>query len=174
MPLRVYWNDLPSSAQAGVIAPDTNELPIFGARTMDEAFNANISTQRLAVILLGSFAALALLLAEVGLYGVLSYSVSQRTREIGIRMALGAQAGAVLQLILRHGIMLAGLGLSIGLIIALGLTRILQSVLYEVSALDPLSFAAVAVLLTLIGIAACLLPARRATRVNPIEALRAE
>ena len=150
------------------------ELPIFGARTMEDAFNATISTQRVTVILLGTFAALALLLAALGLYGVLSYSVSQRTREIGIRMALGAQGSAVLQLILRHGIALAGLGLCIGLIIALGLTRILQSVLYEVSAFDPLSFAAVAAVLALTGIAACLIPARRATRVDPMIALRAE
>jgi putative ABC transport system permease protein len=150
------------------------ELPIFGATTMDEAFQSTISTQRLAAILLGSFAGLALLLAALGLYGVLSYSVSQRTREIGIRMALGAQAGAVIRLILRHGIALAAIGLGIGLIIALGLTQILQSVLYEVSAFDPLSFAAVAIVLTAIGVVACLLPARRATKVDPMVALRSE
>jgi predicted permease len=150
------------------------ELPIFGASTMEEAFESNISTQRLTVILLGTFAGLALLLAALGLYGVLSYSVSQRTREIGIRIALGAQAGAVVQLFLRHGTALAGLGLGIGMVIALGLTRILKSVLYEVSAFDPLSFAAVALVLTFIGLAACWVPARRATRVNPIDALRTE
>ena len=150
------------------------ELPIFGATTMEESFASTISTQRLTAILLGSFAGLALVLAALGLYGVLSYSVSQRTREIGIRMALGAQSGAVIRLILRHGIVLAGVGLGIGLIIALGLSRILQSVLYDVSAFDPLSFAAVAIVLTVIGIAACLLPARRATKVDPMIALRSE
>jgi putative ABC transport system permease protein len=150
------------------------ELPIYGARTMDDAFEANIATQRLTVILLGTFAALALLLAALGLYGVLSYSVNQRTREIGIRMALGAQAGAVVRLIVRHGIALAGLGLAIGLIVALGLARLLKSVLYEVSAFDPVSFGAVAAVLTIIGTIACLIPARRATKVDPIVALRAE
>jgi predicted permease len=150
------------------------ELPIFGATTMEEAFDATISTQRLTVMLLGTFAALALLLAALGLYGVLSYSVSQRTREIGIRMALGAQAAAVVQLIVRHGIGLAGVGLAIGLMVALAMTRMLKSVLYEVSTFDPLSFAAVAAVLTIIGIAACLLPARRATKVDPMVALRAE
>jgi predicted permease len=150
------------------------ELPIFGELTMSEAFDSSISTQRLAVTLLGTFAALALVLAALGLYGVLSYSVTQRQREIGIRMALGAQATAVVALIVRHGVALAALGLSLGLVFALGLTRLLRSVLYEVSAFDPISFGLVALVLMIIGVAACWIPARRAARVNPIEALRAE
>lgn len=153
------------------IAP---ELPLFGANTLKQAFDDNISSQRLTAMLLGTFAALALLLAALGLYGVLSYSVGQRTREIGVRMALGAQAGAVVQLIVRHGLVLASVGLGFGLLIALGVSQILKSLLYEVSPLDPVSFIAVAAVLTAIGIVACWIPARRAARINPIEALRAE
>jgi ABC-type antimicrobial peptide transport system permease subunit len=113
-------------------------------------------------------------LASVGLYGVLSYTVGQRTREIGVRMALGATAGSVVSLILGQGLRLAGLGLALGLVGALWLTRLLQSFLYEVSPFDLLSFAAVALVLAGIGILACWLPARRATLVNPIDALRSE
>jgi ABC-type antimicrobial peptide transport system permease subunit len=150
------------------------DLPIFGASTLRDAFNSNIATQRLTVMLLGTFAVLALLLAALGLYGVLSYNVGQRTREIGVRMALGAQAAAVVRLVVRQGIALAGVGLVVGLLFALGLTRLLKSVLYEVSTFDPISFIAVAVILSVIGIVACWFPARRATRVDPITALRAE
>jgi ABC-type antimicrobial peptide transport system permease subunit len=126
------------------------------------------------MMLLGTFAGLALLLAAVGLYGVLSYSVGQRTREIGVRMALGAQSADVVSMVVRHGFKLASLGLLLGAAAAFALTRLLRTVLYEVSPFDPASFAAVAIVLALIGLFACWLPARRATRVNPIEALRAE
>jgi ABC-type antimicrobial peptide transport system permease subunit len=153
------------------LAPD---LPIFDLSTMNEVFRSSISTQRLTMMLLGTFAGLALLLAAVGLYGVLSYSVGQRTREIGVRMALGAQSADVVSLVVRHGFKLASLGLLLGAAAAFALTRLLRTVLYEVSPFDPASFAAVAVVLALIGLFACWLPARRATRVNPIEALRAE
>jgi predicted permease len=153
------------------LAPD---LPIFDLSTMDEVFRSSISAQRLTMLLLGTFAGLALLLAAVGLYGVLSYSVGQRTREIGVRMALGAQSADVVSLVVRHGFKLASLGLLLGAAAAFALTRLLRTVLYEVSPFDPASFAAVAVVLALIGLFACWLPARRATRVNPIEALRAE
>jgi ABC-type antimicrobial peptide transport system permease subunit len=153
------------------LAPD---LPIFDLSTMDEVFRSSISTQRLTMMLLGTFAGIALLLAAVGLYGVLSYSVGQRTREIGVRMALGAQSADVVSLVVRHGFKLASLGLLLGAAAAFALTRLLRTVLYEVSPFDPASFAAVAVVLALIGLFACWLPARRATRVNPIEALRAE
>ncbi len=153
------------------LAPD---LPIFDLSTMDEVFRSSISTQRLTMMLLGTFSGLALLLAAVGLYGVLSYSVGQRTREIGVRMALGAQSADVVSLVVRHGFKLASLGLLLGAAAAFALTRLLRTVLYEVSPFDPASFAAVAVVLALIGLFACWLPARRATRVNPIEALRSE
>ncbi len=153
------------------LAPD---LPIFDLSTMDEVFRSSISTQRLTMMLLGTFSGLALLLAAVGLYGVLSYSVGQRTREIGVRMALGAQSADVVSLVVRHGFKLASLGLLLGAAAAFALTRLLRTVLYEVSPFDPASFAAVAAVLALIGLFACWLPARRATRVNPIEALRSE
>ena len=153
------------------IAP---ELPIFGGTTMDELLDRSVGTQRLTVMLLGTFGLLALLLASVGLYGVLNYTVGQRTREIGVRMALGALPGAVVSLVLSQGARLAGLGLALGLVASLGLGRLLQAVLYEVEPFDPASFAAVAAILIVVGLLACWLPARRATRINPNEALRAE
>ena len=153
------------------VAPD---LPLFAMRTMDELFTTSIGTQRLSMMLLATFAGLALLLAAVGLYGVLTYNVTQRTREIGVRMALGATRGSVVALILRHGLKLAGLGLALGLLAALGLTQFVKKILFEVSPFDPLSFAVVALTLAAIGLFACWFPARRATRVDPITALRAE
>lgn len=153
------------------VAPD---LPIFAIQTMDSLFTGSVSTQRLTVFLLGTFAALALILAALGLYGVLAYHVSQRTREIGVRMALGATPGSVVQLFLRHGLKLAVLGLGVGLLASFGLTRLLDRILYNVSALDPVSFAAVALVLAAIGTLACYIPARRATKVDPMSALRSE
>jgi putative ABC transport system permease protein len=141
---------------------------------MDDLFTNSIATQRLTVMLLGAFAALALALSALGLYGVLAYNVSQRTREIGVRMALGATPGSVVNLILRHGLKLAALGLAVGILASLGLTQLLKSILFEVSAFDPVSFGTVALALAAIGTLACWFPARRATKVNPMEALRAE
>lgn len=153
------------------VAPD---LPIFNFRTMEERFELSISAERLTVFLLGLFAALALVLATVGLFGVLSYSVGQRTREIGVRMALGATSRSVVSLVVGHGLKLAGLGLLIGFGAALGLGRFLQSLLYGVTPFDPSSFTAVGFVLAGVSALACWLPARRATRVNPTEALRAD
>jgi predicted permease len=150
------------------------DLPILSVRTMDQLLASGISAQRFIGTLLGAFAALALLLAGVGLFGGLSYNVGQRTHEIGVRAALGATPGSILGLVLRSGLKLAGVGLALGLLAALGLTRFLQSVLYEVSPFDPVSFAAVSLVLAGIGAFACWLPARRATKVDPIIALRAE
>jgi predicted permease len=149
-------------------------LPVFGVRTMQEVFNSTVATQRVALGLLGVFAGLALLLAAIGLYGVLSYAVTQRTREIGVRMAIGADARAVIKLVVFQGLRLAGLGMAIGLGLGLLAARLMQSQLYQVSAFDPASFAAVALLLLVVGLFACLIPAWRATRVNPVEALRTE
>jgi predicted permease len=161
-------------ALRGAMHEVADDLPIFNFRTMDDRFASSISTERLTLLLLGVFAALALVLAGVGLYGVLSYTAGQRTREIGIRMALGATPSSIVDLIVTQGLRLAGLGLLLGLGAALGLARSLRSLLYEVSPFDPVSFAGVALTLVAIGALACWLPARRATSVNPMEALRAE
>ena len=157
-----------------VSARMSNQQVIFGVQTMDSLISDSMASRRFSMILLALFAALALLLASVGIYGVISYVVGQRAHEIGVRMALGAQPRDILRLILGRGGKLAGLGVVVGLAAALGLTRLMTSMLYGVGATDPLTFSAVAILLTLIALAACYIPARRATRVDPVEALRYE
>ncbi len=149
-------------------------LPVFGIRTMEELFDLSVTNQRIMLKLLTVFAALALVLAAIGLYGVLSYIVGQRTREVGIRMALGATAGSVRQLMLNQGLKLAGIGLGVGLLACLGVAKLTASVLYGVSPYDPLSLGLVSLLLVAIGLFSSWVPARRATRVNPTEALRTE
>jgi putative ABC transport system permease protein len=141
---------------------------------MEEYLSASVSTPRFNTTLLSIFAAVALLLTIVGLYGVMSYSVAQRTNEIGIRVALGAQARDVLSLIIKQGLRLVLLGLAIGLVGAFALMRVIAGLLFGVTAKDPLTFAAVAIVLGLIALLACYVPARRATRVDPLEALRYE
>jgi len=126
------------------------------------------------MILLGAFAVLALVLSCIGIYGVISYLVGQRTHEIGIRVALGAQRGDVMRLVLGQGAKLALIGVAIGIAAALGLTRLMANQLFGVTAHDPLTFVAVAILLTLVALLACYLPARRAVRVDPMIALRYE
>jgi predicted permease len=149
-------------------------LPIFDAKTLTEHMNIPLFPARMAAGALGSFGVLALVLAAVGIYGVMSYVVAGRTREIGLRMALGAQSSNVRRLILRQGMTLALIGSVIGLIIAFASTRLLKSVLYGVDAMDPMTFIIVTVLLGTVALLACLLPAHRATRVDPMVALRAE
>jgi predicted permease len=151
-----------------------DDLSMANVRTMDQLFASNIANQRLVVKLLGAFAALALLLAGVGLYGVVSYNVSQRTREIGIRVALGATSRSVVRMTMGQGAKLAGAGLVIGLAAALVLTRLLQSLLFETSTHDPMVYGVVAVGLLGVTALACWVPARRAAKVDPIIALRAE
>jgi putative ABC transport system permease protein len=151
-----------------------SDVSISNVQTMDQLFTSNISTQRLVVTLLEMFGALALLLAGVGLFGVLSYNVGQRTREIGIRMALGATPDSVIGSVMSVGLKLAGIGLAFGLFAALGLTQFLRTLLYELSAFDPMTFIGAAVVLAGIGLLACWLPARRAAKVDPMVALRYE
>jgi predicted permease len=147
---------------------------IYGVQTMDEVVASSFAARRLSMILLGIFAALALVLSCVGIYSVISYLVGQRTHEIGVRMALGAQRGDVMRLVLGQGARMALIGVAIGIAAALGLTRLMANELFGVSAHDPLTFVTVAILLTLVALLACYLPARRAVRVDPTVALRYE
>jgi predicted permease len=154
----------------------SGEQVIYAPQTMNEIIAASIAARRFSMMLLGAFAMLALVLASIGLYGVIAYLVGQRTHEIGIRIALGAQRGDVLRWVLAHGAKMALVGVVCGLIAAAGLTRLLtrSSLLFGVSATDPLTFTGVAVVLMLVALAACWIPARRAMRVDPIVALRYE
>jgi putative ABC transport system permease protein len=161
-------------AVRGEVQKLERNLPLTQARTMNELLAMSLFGARAGAILLACFGLLALLLATVGLYGVMSYSVSRRTREIGIRMALGAQGGTVLRLVLREGMTLVGFGVALGLVAALALTRLLASFLYGVSPTDPVSFIVIALLLSAVALVASLLPARRAAKVDPMIALRYE
>jgi predicted permease len=151
-----------------------NNLPLFSMKTESEQIERSLFQERLIARLSSFFGALSLLLACVGLYGLLSYEVTQRTREIGIRMALGAQPPDVLRIVVRQGVGLSAIGAIIGILVALGATRYLASLLYGVRPFDPPTFLAVALLLTLVAPAACYIPARRASRVDPLVALRYE
>jgi putative ABC transport system permease protein len=150
------------------------DQPVYQIQTMDELIRDSISTRRFALTILILFAALALLLAVSGIYGVISYSVTQRTQEIGIRMALGAKATDVLRLVLGQFMRLTVAGIALGLIGAYALTRLMASLLFGVTPTDITTFVLVSLTLTLVALVACLIPARRATRVDPLVALRYE
>ena len=141
---------------------------------MDQVFSDSVARPKLQLVLLVVFAGIAVLLATIGVYGVVSYSVSQRTQEIGIRVALGARSGDVSRLVLREGLLLGGLGVAVGLAAAFATTRVLGSLLFDVTPTDPVTLASVAFLLLAVALAATLWPARRATKVDPMMALRYE
>jgi hypothetical protein len=148
--------------------------PVASLRTMEDVIASSVAPRQFNLLLLGSFAALALLLASVGMYGVMAYDVARRTHEIGIRMALGARAADVVKMIVGQGMRLAVAGIGIGLLAALGLTRLMENLLFGVSATDPLTFVLIPLLLAAVALLACRLPARRATKTDPMLALRCE
>jgi ABC-type antimicrobial peptide transport system permease subunit len=150
------------------------ELPVFGAQTLNDALSASLSARRFSMEMVGLFALTALLLAGLGIYGVISYIVSDRTHEIGIRLALGAQRGNIMRHVLRQGLSLAIAGAAVGLVGALIVSRFMAGLLYGVRPTDPLTFAGVAILLIGVALLACYIPARRAMRVDPMVALRYE
>jgi putative ABC transport system permease protein len=156
-----------------VSAVDKNET-LSAARSMDDVLGASVSQPRFSSQLLGMFAALALILAAIGLYGLMAYSITQRKNEIGIRMALGARREDILRLILRQGLRLTLIGMGLGLVASLFLTRVLSSMLFTVGPTDPQTFMLVALLLAGVALAACFIPARRAAMVDPMVALRYE
>jgi ABC-type antimicrobial peptide transport system permease subunit len=145
---------------------------VFGPLTMNQVIADSLGRQRFSMILLNAFAVVALLLASIGLYGVISYLVGQRTHELGIRLALGAQRRHVLWLVIGHGTKMALSGVALGLLAALGLTRLLGQMLYGVTATDPATFTIIALLLSAVAVLACWIPAWRATKVDPLVALR--
>jgi predicted permease len=157
-----------------VVSQMDSNLPVFNVQTQAELIDQLLFQERMIAKLAGFFGILALVLACIGLYGLLSYEVSRRTREIGIRIALGAQRGGVLRLVVGQGIVLAITGAMVGIAVALGVTRYLKSMLYNIHANDPATIAGVTILLTLVAVAACYIPARRAMRVDPMVALRYE
>jgi putative ABC transport system permease protein len=150
------------------------DLPLARVSLLTTLVDNSLAQQRFSMLLLGGFGVLALLLSAVGMYGVISYSVMQRTREIGIRMALGARRGSVFAMVVGQGSRLAGLGIALGLAAALAVTRMMASLLYGIRATDPLTFATVSALLAGVALLACYIPARRATKVDPMVALRDE
>jgi putative ABC transport system permease protein len=157
-----------------VIASVDPEQPIAAVRTMDDFLDKDVADRQQQMTLLTAFAALALLLASLGLYGLLAYTVTQRSREIGLRMALGASASRVVSMVVLRGVMLSAAGLLLGIASAWALARIMSRLLFGVAATDPGTYAAVAALLSVIAAAACWIPARRAVRIDPITVLREE
>jgi predicted permease len=157
-----------------VVQSQHSQNVIYGAQTLSEVIGDSLARRRFSMILLNAFAVMALMLASIGLYGVISYLVGQHTHELGIRLALGAQRKDVLLLVLSQGMKMALSGFAVGVVAALGLTRLLATLLFGVSATDPLTFAGVASLLLTLALVACYIPARRATKVDPLVALRHE
>jgi putative ABC transport system permease protein len=164
---------LAAAVRNQVLAADKNQ-PVFDIQTMEQRLSASVAPRRFRMLLLGVFAGVALVLAAVGIYGVMAYSVTQRTHEIGIRMALGSSRAQILKLVVGHGLNLTLGGVGIGLAGALGLTRFLSSFLYGVRPHDAATFVVVSLMLTAVAVLASYIPARRATKVDPMVALRYE
>ncbi|MCI0389472.1 MAG: ABC transporter permease [Acidobacteria bacterium] len=162
------------AAVRNVVQSLDKDQPLYNIRTVEQVVSESLVSQRFNMILLGVFAGVALILAGVGLYGVMAYSVSQRTHEIGIRMALGARRPDVLKMVVRQGMTLAGVGLGIGLIAAFSLMQLVKTLLFGVKVTDPLTYVTVSSLLLVVALLACWIPARRATKVDPLVALRTE
>jgi ABC-type antimicrobial peptide transport system permease subunit len=162
------------SSIRGALRSIDPQQPVYGEYTMDEVVANSFGPKRLTLFLLAFLASVVLVLSSVGLYAALAYSVGQRRHEIGIRMALGADGSNIQRMIVSHGARLAGWGVGIGLISALLLTRLMQGLLYGVSASDPVTLGLVAAALGAVALLACLVPARRATRIDPLAALRHE
>jgi putative ABC transport system permease protein len=150
------------------------EVPVFAVQTMTDRIGGQLATERMIAVLLSIFGSVALLLAAIGVYGVMAYSVAQRSREIGIRMALGAERIDILRLVVGQGLTLVVIGTVIGLLLSLALTRVLTTQLFGISATDPVTFGVIMALMMIVGLFACYLPARRATKVDPLVALRYE
>src|SRR6185436_3070937 len=163
-----------SAAARGAIRSVDKGIPVYNVRTMNDVLATSVSQQRVSMLLLSAFAGVALLLAMIGIYGVTAYYVTQRTQEIGIRIALGAQVGDVMNLVLRSGMVLAIAGIALGIAGALALTRLMTSLLFAVKPTDAATFVTVSLCLLVTALFACYLPARRATKVDPLVALRYE
>jgi predicted permease len=172
--LRTTGSQQPIDSIRALVKSLNSQNLVYNPQTMNEAIAGSLARRRFAMVLLDSFAVLALLMASLGLYGVISYLVERRTQELGVRIALGAQSWSVLRLVLTDGMKMAGFGVAVGLMASLGLTRLLTGLLYGVSTTDPFTFIVIAVLLLLVAALACYLPALRATRVDPLVALRHE
>jgi putative ABC transport system permease protein len=166
-------SSLAGAVRNQIRAIDPNE-PVLRVVTMDERLSNSVAQRRFQMLLLGVFAGIALVIAAVGIYGVVSYAVSRRTHEIGVRMALGAQRSDVLRMVIWRGMSLTLIGVTLGVAAALALTRVLRNLLFEVSATDPATFALIALLLVVVALIASYIPARRATKVDPLQALRHE
>jgi len=157
-----------------ILASMDSDAPLYDIKTLDDYLALDLGRAKFQTILLGFFALLALLLTAVGLYGVMAYAVAQRTHEFGIRLALGASRADVLGLVVKGGALLTGIGLAIGVVGALALSRVMQSLLFDVGTRDPLTFGSVCGLLAVVALLACYVPARRATSIDPMVALRVQ
>jgi putative ABC transport system permease protein len=162
------------SAVRAQVAGPTNDQPMYAVDSMEQIIASSLAERRFTMLVLIVFASTALVLASVGIYGVMSYSVNRRTHELGVRMALGATRGDVLKLVVREGMALAASGMAVGIVAALGLTRLLASLLYGVRSTDPATLVAVSLALGIVAFLATYIPARRATQVEPMNALRYE